>query len=76
MKILIENVYADGHECEETFDLPDEEDWQDRAFELTGCGHGHPDNTPDGRSMAATHIVTVIESDNRALVGQTCEWSG
>jgi len=88
VKILIENLYLDGHKCSEVIELPHdpgllgftedaiEEWWNDYVFDFTGCGHGAPENTPDGRTMDATYTATIIEADDPLLIGKSYDWSG
>lgn len=89
MKILIENFYVDGHQCHEIVELPIEpgcepcieelelsEWWNDKVHELTGCGHGAPENTPDGRSISATYVATITEATDPELIGRSTEWTG
>ncbi|WP_301124035.1 MULTISPECIES: hypothetical protein [Mycolicibacterium] len=78
MKIHVRNSYSDGHKSEQTHtidefdgDPNDEEALDEFLMDYTGDGHGI-----DRWGVDSTHVVKVLESEHRSLVGRESEYSG
>lgn len=79
VKVRIENSYTDGHESEKVVTLPAPggdliEWWEDEVFQETGDGHYTEVYDATGERLGSCYIGTIIEADDKSLVGEYYEW--
>ena len=82
--VRIENTYEDDHECAAEFVVPAPPEgaetltdwWGAHVSDLTGCGHGLPENHGGPRTLDCYSEARIISASpvNGRWLGETWEW--